>query len=954
MANEIAKLSEEIAQILTHTLSADKGLRKAAEGALSTLERSNLLYGSALLYLTKTQGHLASAIAFKNFIKKHWSFNPNDESSDQSDIIDPNQREFIKQNITTIMLESSEHIQRQLSEAITIIAESDFPDKWETLLPELKNSIEHPGTLLTAHSIFRKYRYQNKSDKLWTEINLVMVEFAPVFTERFKQLVAATRLSANQDHLKIYQSILLATKIYHSLITQDLPDFFEEKINEWFPLFLELLNLPTKNVATPESTVIDDIKAEICEIASLFVQMYSNIENFGGHARSFLTSILSLLVTTNQDIQYDTLVSVAIRYLVTIAERPESRPMFQDKNDRKLLYENVIIPNLTLRDVDEELFEDDPEEYIKRDIEGSDVETRRRAACDLVKALSKYLEAELVEELGLHITEMLNAYQLDKKLHWRKKDLAIFLYSSLAIKGSTRQSGTVSISRYTYIEDPYIWPGIVEELADDSSLPILKADALRYITIFRNYIRVETLYSCLPLIVKHITSNSMVVKTYASITLEKLLTLRDKSQPAATALRPELIDPNLGELLGLLMDALDDNEHVMRAVMRLISFPNLKSMPDQLPHIIPRLANILISVAQNPSKPYFNHYLFETFALTIRLGNPQAEECLFQFLDIVIEKDVQEFIQYILQLLNLVLQKYSPGNVSPRFVEFFQKAIQPLLWEKPANTKPLVELMHSYIIKMGHQIVAMGKLDAVLGIFQKLIASKATDHEGLALLQTMMIHLPVDSLDERIGSVFFLLFQRLDKRFKTNKFVKNALVCFSLYAHLRGTEQLAKAMNQSGNDIFGRAIQNLYIADAKKVTGAIERRICACGIIKILSQLPFIDNGAHNHLWGSLLLVLMEIFELPPEVDRDEDDHFVDIQGSLDFQAHYAKLSYASVKRADPIREVGDLKTLLATSLANLNTSLPGFVSTIFRDHLDQSVVSCLKKYFQAANVALT
>jgi hypothetical protein len=44
---------------------------------------------------------------------------------------------------------------------------------------------------------------------------------------------------------------------------------------------------------------------------------------------------------------------------------------------------------------DEELFEDNPEEYIRRDIEGSDVDTRRRAACDLVRSLSKAFESQM-------------------------------------------------------------------------------------------------------------------------------------------------------------------------------------------------------------------------------------------------------------------------------------------------------------------------------------------------------------------------------------------------------------------------------------------------------------------------------------------------------------------------------------------------------------------------------
>lgn len=41
------------------------------------------------------------------------------------------------------------------------------------------------------------------------------------------------------------------------------------------------------------------------------------------------------------------------------------------------------------------MFEDNPDEYIRRDIEGSDVGTRRKAACDLIKVLVKFLEPEI-------------------------------------------------------------------------------------------------------------------------------------------------------------------------------------------------------------------------------------------------------------------------------------------------------------------------------------------------------------------------------------------------------------------------------------------------------------------------------------------------------------------------------------------------------------------------------
>lgn len=973
------QLCQEIAGLLAKTLMPDPAVRKTAEEALLKLETSSRLFGLATLYLTRLDNlgnevHISAAIAFKNFIRRHWRYDPTDETSDQVDRIDSQQRDLIKQNITKFMLESPSHIQRQLSEAITIIGQSDFPEKWPSLIVELETFLKSTdqnfnsmqGVLQTAHSIFRRYRYEFQSDRLWSEIKLVIEHFAPPFTSRFKDLVAAAR-SSPQDQEKltsIYTSLLLCAKIYRSLITQDLPEFFEDRLNEWLPLFLELLNVQEKLNDAP--TVIEDMKSEICEIASLFVQRYSDTENFKEYAQSFAQNIWNLLVSTSQDIHYDTLVSTAIRYLVTVAERTESRSLFQDTNTLNLLCQKVIIPNLTLREIDEELFEDDPDEYVKRDIEGSDVDTRRRAACDLVQVLSKFLEAQMIEIFGRYIEEMLRSYESNRKSNWKHKDLAIFLYSSMAIKGSTRQHGTVTISQHVNVEN-FFEEKIVDELSANpqQGSQILKADALRYITTFRNHISLNILVQRLPCVVRHVMSNNVVVRTYASITLEKLLTMRDPSQPKATAFKPEQFEPFLGELIKTLFDALElpgspENEHIMKAIMRLFSFSKSNLIVQFLPTVVPKMTNKLTLVAKNPSKPYFNHYLFETLALLIRAAcsqdNPsilnEFENVLFSILELVIAQDVQEFTPYVLQLLNLILRAQPDGNISEKFTKLFQELLSPSLWERPANTRPLTELMHTYIRKMGQFIIAQNKFIPLLGIFQKLIASKATDHEGLGLLQSMMLYLPANEVDARIRDIFMLIFQRLTGS-KTTKFVSNALVCFSLYAHLRGADLLASAVNQLQDKIFGMVLEKLYIADVKKVTGVIEKRICICGIIKILAQLPLIDNGAYNHFWSPLLLVLMEIFELPQETVPDENDHFADITDSLDFQAQYSKLNYANVKKDDPTRDVGDLKPLLASSLANLSTKLPGFVPKLLQESMDPGVVSCLMTYCQAANVTI-
>lgn len=61
----------------------------------------------------------------------------------------------------------------------------------------------------------------------------------------------------------------------------------------------------------------------------------------------------------------------------------------------------------------------------------------------------------------------------------------------------------------------------------------------------------------------------------------------------------------------------NENEYVMKAIMRSFYLLQEHSMPF-MGVALPRLTEILTMVAKNPSRPHFNHYLFETISIAIR------------------------------------------------------------------------------------------------------------------------------------------------------------------------------------------------------------------------------------------------------------------------------------------------------------------------------------------------
>jgi exportin-2 (importin alpha re-exporter) len=50
---------------------------------------------------------------------------------------------------------------------------------------------------------------------------------------------------------------------------------------------------------------------------------------------------------------------------------PSQRSLFENQQTLEAFCEKIVLPNMTLRTFEEELFEDDPAEYVRRDLESA-------------------------------------------------------------------------------------------------------------------------------------------------------------------------------------------------------------------------------------------------------------------------------------------------------------------------------------------------------------------------------------------------------------------------------------------------------------------------------------------------------------------------------------------------------------------------------------------------------
>lgn len=370
---------------------------------------------------------------------------------------------------------------------------------------------------------------------------------------------------------------------------------------------------------------------------------------------------------------------------------------------------------------DEELFEDNPEEYIRRDIEGSDIETRRRAACDLVKTLSQNFEAKIFEIFGQYLQVLLSKYNENPTQNWRAKDTAIFLVTSLASRGATQKHGVTQMSQLVPLPQ-FCEQQVIPELQrpNINELPVLKADALKFVMTFRTLLGPQTMIACIPQLVRHLPAESAVVHSYAACTIEKILIMRDSDN--SLVVTSAHLQPIINELLNglfavLLKPRSNENEYVMKAIMRSFNTLQEASMPF-MAIALPRLTEILVQVSKNPSRPHFNHYLFETISLSIKIvckTEPNAvtsfEEALFPIFQNILQQDILEFMPYVFQMLSLLLDvRESAGGIAEPYWALFPCLLSPTLWDRPGNVTPLIKLVCAFVRQGSPKISSMEKL----------------------------------------------------------------------------------------------------------------------------------------------------------------------------------------------------------------------------------------------------
>lgn len=132
---------------------------------------------------------------------------------------------------------------------------------------------------------------------------------------------------------------------------------------------------------------------------------------------------------------------------MTIPPRP-CRQVFSSESALRGIVERVVSPNLALREADEELFSDNPADYVRADHEGSDAHSRRRAACELVKEAAKAFPREVTALSQEVVAALMKQDAASAGAQWKAKDAAVRAGAAAAWAwGGARRGGAARCAR---------------------------------------------------------------------------------------------------------------------------------------------------------------------------------------------------------------------------------------------------------------------------------------------------------------------------------------------------------------------------------------------------------------------------------------------------------------------------------------------------------------------------
>jgi exportin-2 (importin alpha re-exporter) len=1007
---------ESVQTMLVQSLSPDLAARRYAEQELARLG-SQAGFASVLVQImndpTQAVAQQAAAILLKNTVKKNW------------EAIAEQEREAVKAALMQMICKSPRVVQRQIITTMALICKDGFAAQWPALVPGLTASISHTkaldsavvlhdvkSVLMVANGVFERFQSVS-TDLLQQEHAYVLGMFSEplfnVFTLALQVLNVPGVAEAVQ--VEVIRILFLGCRIFYSLSwVSAVP---RPQLDGWIAHFSHLLAFDSPTLmALQEELLLSDQGDEATGpfqhlLGAVFDNLQMYTENYKDavvqHLPGYLQVTCSLLVKLPLDDNNEVLATSAMEFLTAAIGERENHHLFADGTMVSQICECIVWPSLRLPEAAEEMFSAEEEEYVRLEINGSSLPTRRKCARELLVALFCNFREEITRCLPAHIESGFQQYHADPAANWRQKDVSVYAMQAIMSVISKHPEPAFPIDPIKLFLERLAPELQVFAYGQSTEFAALfgVSTGIKYVSAARAMLPPHIIDQVLPVLVGLVQCQNIVIHSFAANCIEKMLSTKaivmkpgqaggDFSASAQWLVQAEQLKPHLMPLLAAVFTtfaatAYAENEYLMKAAMRAVSValrttgmfqkPANKGTPDSagdmpLPaEVLQQLTAIVGHVCSNPTNPEFSHYLFESIAAIIQgvcaLNSEYVadfETALFPPFEAVLGMSVEEFHPYVLQILTQMMQvRQMQGRqqaIQAHWVSLVAILLQPAVWECKGNVPAAVPLVNAYMRVSPSSVLQHGHLVGILQVGQILISDIAHESEGFDLLccvaETIATAHPAEFEPFR-KNLWGMLFQQLNTpgaqgvvARRSIKFLLGFTRFSLLFIGKCGSAAVKADMEAAQPGSFLAVLQGVWLPTAVKESDEEVRKACAIGLTDMLTKTELAPA-----CWVEALRTAITLLEDEGEECEEEEDEQLALEESWQYQAKFSPLHHAGIIQEyeqDPYSEVEEAALHLAEALSVFFAANPGGAyQALAQQSLDAAQLAALGGYFEEA-----
>ncbi|KAI8097286.1 armadillo-type protein [Halteromyces radiatus] len=551
-----------IYQLFVATYNPDPNVHKQAELSIRSIEAQNGFLPVVLQIFSSEQLELgarqAAAIYFKNRIYRAW-----ERGNNSSCPIGEEDRNIVKQGILHALVTVPNAVQVQLATSLYTILDNDFPDQWPNFVNEVQSFLSSNDArlisvgLLALREVVKVYQWKDTERREPLQ-HIIELTF-PTVQGICNNLVTMEDLDA---------AIMLKTslKIYHASIQVDLPKSLQESksLVPWGTLFLQLIEkripmdcLP-ETIAEREAYPWGKAKKWAYHCLNRLFGKYGNpallppgsATRYNGFAKNFVNNfapniIQAYLTQVDGWIKKELWMSnkclmLTAAFLDDSIKHKTTWQIMKPHTD--VLVSQFIFPQLCISLEDEQLWQNDPVDYVHKKIDPlEDFHSPQINVTNMLIDLAHHRKKHTFMGILGFINNVLMAYleTSEGQKNGREKDGALAMIGSLANEILAKKSPVANMMDAFFVT--HVFPDF------KSRFPYLRARACDITRKFSNldFSSEENVLILYENVLECLRDSELPVKVQAALALQPMIrheTVRNAMEPSLPFIMQELLN----------------------------------------------------------------------------------------------------------------------------------------------------------------------------------------------------------------------------------------------------------------------------------------------------------------------------------------------------------------------------------------------------------------------------